>query len=59
MIVLSQKLIITLGRTSKSHTRRGIRGEGEGPPWVFVVLLYFEKVFPLVDTCDVLYKMGL
>ena len=49
---LRVKTLLTLGRTGKLIPHRGTGGGGGlmNPPWVFVMLQYFKKFSPLVES---------
>ena len=56
---------LTLGSTSKVTLPTMVQGDWgvDRPPWVFVVLQYFEMILPLVDSLrcalqDEVYIMG-
>jgi len=41
---------LTLGGTSKVTHPPWYNGVGETPPWIVVMLQYFEKISPLVES---------
>ena len=44
-------MLTSLDVQAKSHPHRGTRpGDVDGPPRVFVMLQYFEKISPLVES---------
>ena len=48
--VVGLSMLITLGGTIELIPPTWSRGLKHHPPWVFIVLQYFGKILPLVDS---------